>query len=179
MNTDLDSITTLKIRAILALDKARREYHSFVSVRTLKDVYNSFDLLTIYFRLENNLIKARNKQDNLNKKKEKIKMKKLIVKCEKCGKEIKLDKKHEWGNRTGTVVKYIPFFEDWENKATYYRCIDCHKIEIRRSTLASFKGITKILDDFDKSNEDLDHNKAEELTLKIIDHLEEQGHFDV
>ena len=59
---------TLKIKAIKKVDKARREYHSFVSVRTLRDINSNYELLTTFLRLESNLIKARNNQDKINKK---------------------------------------------------------------------------------------------------------------
>ena len=47
-----------------ALAKAREEYHSFMSVRTLKDVDSSYDLTATMLRLEANLVGARN---SLNK----------------------------------------------------------------------------------------------------------------
>ena len=71
MKATLNSLTnnfTLKIKAIKEVDKARREYHSFVSVRTLRDINSNYELLTTFLRLENNLIKARNNQDKINGK---------------------------------------------------------------------------------------------------------------
>ena len=71
MEATLNTFTnnfTLKIKAIKKVDKARREYHSFVSVRTLRDINSNYELLTTFLRLENNLIKARNNQDKINKK---------------------------------------------------------------------------------------------------------------
>ena len=68
MNTDLDNITTLKIKAILAVEKARREYHSFVRVRYLHDIFSSLELLKTMLRLEDNLVEARNKLNKINKK---------------------------------------------------------------------------------------------------------------
>ena len=53
-----------RIEAFRAIDKARREYHSFLSVRTLKDVNSSIDLLKTMLRLENNLVNAINYLNN-------------------------------------------------------------------------------------------------------------------
>ena len=41
-----------------ALEKARTEYHSFMSVRKLKDINSSYDLVMTMGRLEDNLLKA-------------------------------------------------------------------------------------------------------------------------
>ncbi|TET08495.1 MAG: hypothetical protein E3J83_03350 [Candidatus Atribacteria bacterium] len=58
---------TAKIRAIKKVEKARREYHSFISVRSLKDIFSNYNLMTTYLRLENNLIETKNKLNLLNK----------------------------------------------------------------------------------------------------------------
>ena len=47
-----------------ALTEARTAYHSFMSVRTLKDINSSYDLTATMLRLEANLVGARN---SLNK----------------------------------------------------------------------------------------------------------------
>lgn len=46
-----------------ALVKAREEYHSFMSVRELKDINSSFDLTATMLRLELNLTSAMNNLD--------------------------------------------------------------------------------------------------------------------
>jgi len=43
-----------------AVEKAREEYHSFMSVRTLKDINLSVDLVGTMLRLEKNLVDAIN-----------------------------------------------------------------------------------------------------------------------
>jgi len=48
------------IRKRKAIDKARAEYHSFMSVRTLEDIASSYDLTQTRMRLEENLVKATN-----------------------------------------------------------------------------------------------------------------------
>ncbi len=52
------------IRMRRALEKAREAYHSFMSVRELKDINSSYDLTKTMHRLEANLVGARN---SLNK----------------------------------------------------------------------------------------------------------------
>lgn len=54
-----------RIKAILIVEKARREYHSFLSVRTLGDIARSLRLTKTLLRLENNLVKAHNKLELL------------------------------------------------------------------------------------------------------------------
>ena len=48
-----------------AIDKARVEYHSFMSVRLLHDIHSSYDLTKTMLRLERNLINANNDFDNV------------------------------------------------------------------------------------------------------------------
>ena len=48
----------LILKAITNIAKARREYHSFVSVRTLRDIFNNYELLKTLLRLEKNLVIA-------------------------------------------------------------------------------------------------------------------------
>jgi len=48
------------IRKRKATDKARAEYHSFMSVRTLRDIAFSYSLTETRMRLEGNLVKATN-----------------------------------------------------------------------------------------------------------------------
>ena len=48
------------IRKRRAIDKAREEYHSFMSVRTLKDIGSSYSLTETRMRLERNLVSATN-----------------------------------------------------------------------------------------------------------------------
>lgn len=43
-----------------ALEKARHEYHSFMSVRSIKDINASYKLLKQALLLENRLVKASN-----------------------------------------------------------------------------------------------------------------------
>ena len=43
-----------------AIDKARAEYHSFMSVRTLVDINSSYSLTETRMRLEKNLVSATN-----------------------------------------------------------------------------------------------------------------------
>ena len=43
-----------------ALEKARHEYHSFMSVRTMKDINANYKLLEQAFELEGRLVKASN-----------------------------------------------------------------------------------------------------------------------
>ena len=43
-----------------ALEKARHEYHSFMSVRTIKDINANYKLLEQALELENRLVKASN-----------------------------------------------------------------------------------------------------------------------
>lgn len=43
-----------------ALEKAREEHHSFMSVRTLKDINSSYNLTATMIRLESNLLNAMN-----------------------------------------------------------------------------------------------------------------------
>ena len=50
-----------RIRLILIVEKARREYHSFLSVRTLGDIARSLRLTKTLLRLENNLFKSHKK----------------------------------------------------------------------------------------------------------------------
>ena len=42
------------------MDKAREEYHSFMSVRTLQDIGSSYSLTETRMRLEGNLVIAHN-----------------------------------------------------------------------------------------------------------------------
>lgn len=42
------------------LEKARKEHHSFVSVRTIKDINSNVELLKTALRLEKNLVNAHN-----------------------------------------------------------------------------------------------------------------------
>lgn len=58
----MKELKVIEIRKILV--KARTEYHSFMSVRTLKDINSSYDLTATMLRLEANLVGARN---SLNK----------------------------------------------------------------------------------------------------------------
>ena len=46
-----------------AVDKARVEYHSFISVRELHDIASSYTLMETRIRLEGNLVKASNDFD--------------------------------------------------------------------------------------------------------------------
>ena len=64
-----------RIKAIKAVEKARRKYTSLVSVRTLKDIHSKVEPLKTMLRLEDNLVEAIN---NLKNIKGKIKMKFLI-----------------------------------------------------------------------------------------------------
>jgi len=48
------------IRKRKAMDKAREEYHSFMSVRTLQDIGSSYSLTETRMRLEGNLVIAHN-----------------------------------------------------------------------------------------------------------------------
>ena len=48
------------IRKRKAVDKARVEYHSFMSVRELHDIDSSYTLMETRVRLEGNLVKAAN-----------------------------------------------------------------------------------------------------------------------
>ena len=48
------------IRKRKAVDKARVEYHSFMSVRELHDIASSYVLTEQRIRLEGNLVKAAN-----------------------------------------------------------------------------------------------------------------------
>ena len=48
-----------------ALERARKEYHSFMSVRELKDIMSSYDLMGTMIILEDRLVKARNKLDEM------------------------------------------------------------------------------------------------------------------
>ena len=48
----------LVTKAITKIAKARREYHSFVSVRTLRDIFSNYELLKTLLRLEKNLVIA-------------------------------------------------------------------------------------------------------------------------
>ena len=43
-----------------ALEKARHEYHSFMSVRSIKDINANYKLLNQSLELENRLVKASN-----------------------------------------------------------------------------------------------------------------------
>lgn len=51
------------IRKRKAVDKARVEYHSFMSVRTLADISSSYTLTETRMRLESNLVTATNEFD--------------------------------------------------------------------------------------------------------------------
>ena len=53
------------IRKRKAIDKAREEYHSFMSVRTLKDIGSSYHLTETRMRLEKNLVSATNELDRM------------------------------------------------------------------------------------------------------------------
>ena len=53
------------IRKRKAIDKARVEYHSFMSVRTLEDISSSYDLTKTRMRLEGNLVSATNEFNKL------------------------------------------------------------------------------------------------------------------
>ena len=48
------------LRRRKAVDKARVEYHSFMSVRTLGDIGSSYSLTETRMRLEGNLVTAHN-----------------------------------------------------------------------------------------------------------------------
>ncbi len=47
------------------LKKARVEYHSFMRVRELKDIYSSCNLVLTMLRLEGNLVTASNNLEKL------------------------------------------------------------------------------------------------------------------
>ena len=49
---------TIIIKKRIALEKARNEYHSFMSVRTIKDINNNYKLLEQALTLENRLVNA-------------------------------------------------------------------------------------------------------------------------
>lgn len=51
------------IRKKKAVDIARVEYHSFISVRELNDIASSYSLTETRMRLEGNLVKATNDFD--------------------------------------------------------------------------------------------------------------------
>ena len=53
------------IRKRKAIDKAREEYHSFMSVRTLVDINSSYSLTETRMRLEGNLVNATNEFSRL------------------------------------------------------------------------------------------------------------------
>ena len=53
---EMKQLTLIKKRQIL--DKARREYYSFMSVRKLTDIKSSYNLLKTMLRLERILVKA-------------------------------------------------------------------------------------------------------------------------
>ena len=53
------------IKARKVVEKARKEYHSFMSVRELKDIMSSYDLMGTMIILEDRLVKARNKLDEM------------------------------------------------------------------------------------------------------------------
>ena len=48
-----------------AVEKARREYHSFMSVRLLKDINSNVNLTETMLRLEKNLVEAINKLNRI------------------------------------------------------------------------------------------------------------------
>lgn len=48
-----------------ALEKARHEYHSFMSVRSIKDINANYKLLGQALELENRLVKASNEAAEL------------------------------------------------------------------------------------------------------------------
>ena len=48
-----------------AVEKARVEYHSFMSVRLLKDITSSVNLMKVMLRLEKNLVEAVNKLNRI------------------------------------------------------------------------------------------------------------------
>ena len=51
------------------LVKARMEYHSFMRVRELKDIYSSCGLMLTMLRLEGNLVSASNSLERILKRK--------------------------------------------------------------------------------------------------------------
>ena len=51
------------------LKKARMEYHSFMRVRELKDIYSSCGLMLTMLRLEGNLITASDSLEGILKRK--------------------------------------------------------------------------------------------------------------
>ena len=51
------------------LVKARMEYHSFMRVRELKDIYSSCSLMLTMLRLEGNLVAASNSLERILKRK--------------------------------------------------------------------------------------------------------------
>lgn len=53
------------IRKRKDINKARVEYHSFMSVRTLVDINSSYDLTETRMRLEGNLVRATNEFNRL------------------------------------------------------------------------------------------------------------------
>jgi len=48
-----------------ALEKARHEYHSFMSVRSIKDINANYKLLEQALTLENKLVKASNEVNRM------------------------------------------------------------------------------------------------------------------
>ena len=107
--------------------------------------------------------------------------KKEIHKCRDCGKKIDTNTKYNLGNREGNPPTHVSFI-DWgvnfkdRNKLSY-QCIKCYLKQCTETNKKNFSGITDIIIDAFKATPT---NKiiAEQCTLKIIDWLDTEGHFD-